>query len=589
MEGVYILDFTQNRDNGLWTGQDKLLDPCWEYEIFYYESQWGKEFQKRSYIWSGGREFSVRVKEGRSSHGFSPFFRIGSRHGHILFFMVFWSGNWQVSIDREGNFRALIPGGKNIKFLKAQEFPKVYIFSSRKGDWDHLTAKMYAYGREHIYPRVPALPVEWNPWWTFEDALINESVFLENACAAKEMGIELCTLDAGWYGNNKDIHWSCQQGDWDTVSGDRFPHGLGFLSEQIHKMGMSFGLWVEPEALGRDSQAIKDHPEFEAVSSLGPYENPYLCLADSRAARWLFNVLCRLIDMVSCDWLKLDFNMDPKDGCCRTDHGHGEKDGLFWHYQAYYDILKKLRKKYPELILENCSSGGLRCDGALFSLTHVTFLSDVDETSHSLDSFYELSRFVPPEHILHWAWSQTRTYEDGSHAFEGYEIHEDTPEDEIRYTLRAAMLHGMGISRDLTAMAQRTRQIFKAEIYFYKALIRPFLFHSVICHLLNENGCMALQYISGNQQHSFKEEETGCQNRHLVFVFCKKEFSDGAVKICLKHLEYNTVYRIQSRDAVELSGDSLRTGADLMERGLVFQGYKMRAFIFQIDVECSVF
>ena len=74
-----------------------------------------------------------------------------------------------------------------------------------------------------------------------------------------------------------------------------------------------------------------------------------------------------------------------------------------------------------------------------------------------------------------------------------------------------------------------------------------------------------------------------------MFVFCKKEFSDGAVKICLKHLEYNTVYRIQSRDAVELSGDSLRTGADLMERGLVFQGYKMRAFIFQIDVECSVF
>ncbi len=46
MEGVYILDFTQNRDNGLWTGQDKLLDPCWEYEIFYYESQWGKEFKK---------------------------------------------------------------------------------------------------------------------------------------------------------------------------------------------------------------------------------------------------------------------------------------------------------------------------------------------------------------------------------------------------------------------------------------------------------------------------------------------------------------------------------------------------------------
>lgn len=579
MEEVSVLKFHYDPEEGLCTRAEPLLEPGSAYEIYYYESQWGREFDKKTRPWTQGQRFDIQCTWGRSSHGYSPFLRIGSSKGHILAVMVAWSGNWGISIDEHGAFQAEIPykaseaDGSDRSGTcctkAAGDFPCVYIFSAADGDWDKLTAKIHTYGRKYLYPPAKILPVEWNPWWTFEDVLINEDVFLENARAARDLGVELCTLDAGWYGESGKIHWSRQQGDWDIVNTERFPHGLKFLSDHIHALGMAFGLWAEPEALGRESRLIREHPEFEAICRGRRYDNSYVCLGNPDGAKWLLDTLTHLLDTACPDWMKLDFNMDPGEGCTRTDHGHGAGDGLFWHYKAYYDILKKLRNKYPQLVIENCSSGGLRCDTAMFSLTHLTFLSDVDETSHSLDSFYELSRFIPPEHILHWAWSETRTYDDGSHAFEGFEIREDTPEDEIRYTLRAAMLHVMGFSRNFAALPENIREIFREEIRFYKTEVRPLLTRARVFHLLNADGGMALQYQDGD--------------RRLLFVFCKKDFVQCPLKIPPVHLKPEQAYNIKCRGTGNTLADAgRRTGQQLMEEGISLLGEPKRAWIFQI-------
>lgn len=514
MEEVSVLKFQYDPEDGLYTRAEPLLEPGSAYEIYYYESQWGREFDKKTRPWTQGQRFDIQCTWGRSSHGYSPFLRIGSTKGHILAVMVAWSGNWSISIDEHGAFQAEIP-------YKASEADG----SDRSG----------------------------------------------TCCtkAAGDLGVELCTLDAGWYGESGKIHWSRQQGDWDIVNTERFPHGLKFLSDHIHALGMAFGLWAEPEALGRESRLIRKHPEFEAICRGRRYDNSYVCLGNPDGAKWLLDTLTHLLDTACPDWMKLDFNMDPGEGCTRTDHGHGAGDGLFWHYKAYYDILKKLRNKYPQLVIENCSSGGLRCDTAMFSLTHLTFLSDVDETSHSLDSFYELSRFIPPEHILHWAWSETRTYDDGSHAFEGFEIREDTPEDEIRYTLRAAMLYVMGFSRNFAALPENIREIFREEIRFYKTEVRPLLTRARVFHLLNADGGMALQYQDGD--------------RRLLFVFCKKDFVQCPLKIPPVHLKPEQAYNIKCRGTGNTLADAgRRTGQQLMEEGISLLGEPKRAWIFQI-------
>ena len=84
---------------------------------------------------------------------------------------------------------------------------------------------------------------------------------LANARVAAELGINLIVLDAGWFGDaEREAHWTRQRGDWEQVNLRRFPHGLPWLAEQIHGLGLRFGLWMEPEGMGADSCPRRDHP-----------------------------------------------------------------------------------------------------------------------------------------------------------------------------------------------------------------------------------------------------------------------------------------------------------------------------------------
>ncbi|HAB60768.1 MAG TPA: alpha-galactosidase, partial [Lachnospiraceae bacterium] len=89
----------------------------------------------------------------------------------------------------------------------------------------------------------------------------------------------------------------------------------------------------------------------------------------------LYQFITDLVEETNADFIKLDFNLDPEYGCNRIDHGHGQGDGLFQHYREYYRILDAVRERFPNLIIENCASGGLRCDLGMLQHVHTTFLS----------------------------------------------------------------------------------------------------------------------------------------------------------------------------------------------------------------------
>ena len=238
--------------------------------ILAFRSEWGREFSPQWY--DGARALSVGSAQGRSSHGYSPFLYILQEDGTACCAAVCWSGNWRVEFDGNGGvdfvlppemFRGTLEPGESI------ELP-VLLFGTNPGGMDALCGGIADWLETNWMPpsRIPVLTVEWNHWWTYEDVEINETVFLENARAAKQLGVTLCTLDPGL-------------------------------------------------------------------------------------------------------------------GCKRDDHGHQEGLGMFFHVKNYYRVLDRLREKYPKLILENCSSGGLRFDLEMFRHTDVSFLSDPDELPHS--------------------------------------------------------------------------------------------------------------------------------------------------------------------------------------------------------------
>jgi alpha-galactosidase len=351
---------------------------------------------------------------------------------------------------------------------------------------DENAAAYAAVGRSHWYPKntlSTALPVEWNHWWTYEDRAITEQTFRANVDVAAQMGMEVCALDAGWFGpSDPGTHWYDYRGDWHIVNTTRFPSGIRALSDYVHAKGMAFGLWCEIEALGVRAEAGLTNPAIVARRDDTPCG--YVCLASDAGWAWAFATLDRLISDYRADWIKLDFNLDPGAGCNRTDHGHGAGDGLHGHYQGYYRLLTAIRAKHPEVVLENCSSGGLRIDLGIAQQTHMAFLSDPDWPEHSLQLFWGASSMLAPDAILHWGFCEWGFADHPQQTFDPTSA--AVSATQLDYYTRISMLHRFGFSQGLPTLLPWIRDRYVQHIDIYKTVVRRFVRTAQLHRLTNQ-------------------------------------------------------------------------------------------------------
>ena len=185
--------------------------------------------------------------------------------------------------------------------------------------------------------------------------------------------------------------------------------------------------------------------------------------------------MSRLVTTIGARWVKLDFNVDPDAGCTRTDHGHGAGEGLFRHYLGLYEVLDQFRARHPEVLLEACSSGGLRIDLGLARHVHAFFLSDPDYTEHHLQVLWGAARMLPPLGILHWSQSQWR----GDHALQqlDWKTLEAARFDAM---LRAAMLHRFGVSLRLPELRKDLLERLAVHVAFYRENVADLLAGAVL-------------------------------------------------------------------------------------------------------------
>lgn len=446
-----------------------------------FRSEWGREMTPRLVPAAG---LSLAVRSGRSCCGAAPYAFLREENGAWHWYAVCWPGNWRLTFTEGG--RVIFAMDEDMlsgTLAPGETLPLPQALTADGGDSrDALCRDVCAYLRDTLPPtRLRPEEISWNHWWRYEDAEITEDVVLRNARAAAELGLTQVVLDAGWFGDaDGESHWTRLRGDWERVNHRRFPHGLAWLAEQIHGLGLRFGLWVEPEGMGADSRLRGEHPEWEALRDGKPLQEPCLCLGAEGAAEHVYEQLARLIRLTKADWVKLDFNVNPGLGCNRGDHGHAPGMGLYSHVTAYMALLNRLRETFPGLVVENCASGGMRMDLCTLAHTDVCFLSDPDETPHSLQVFLSLS-FLPPERLLHWAWSDTRLYPDGSRVFPG--LPGDAAPSSLASALEGAMLHPWGISRELTTLTAAQRETLRAHVRLYREAIAPMLARSRL-HLL---------------------------------------------------------------------------------------------------------
>ncbi len=534
------------------------------WEVHSFSSGWGAEFEPARQRLEGG-DLVLETRAGRSSQGMHPFAAAGDGRQRLTL-TVAWSGNWIIRFQAEGQDYVLSAGLNHWQFHKdlapgERVVSPPVVLALTDDDVNAASNALARWGRRHLYPANTlsrALPVEWNHWWPYEDVAIDEETFRRNVDQAAEMGLEVATLDAGWFGDPEG-QWYRKRGDWHLVNRRRFPSGIPALSDYVHAKGLKFGIWCEIEAVGADAHLAETHPEYLALRDgqrLG-----YLCFGNPAVRDWAYGILERLIVEYGADWIKLDFNLDPGAGCNRTDHGHGPGDGLFEHYLGYYRVLERVRRNHPEVILENCSSGGLRIDLGILERTQMTFLSDPDWPVHDLQLFWGATCMVAPSACLHWPWSEWRANQD--------RVPEQTfnPADPgltrtaLDYYTRMSMLNWLGYSLRLPDAPEWVRERLATHARLYQTRVRRFVREADLYKLCGQ----PLRDGGGDRWQGFLYVAPGAQEGAL-FVF-RLPGGGERRRLALTGLIADRVYTIEDVD----SGRAWQaTGGDLMEAGLLF-------------------
>jgi alpha-galactosidase len=221
--------------------------------------------------------------------------------------------------------------------------------------------------------------------------------------AAAKAGCEYFVIDAGWYA---DLHedWSQTIGAWQP-SGTRWPNGLRFVTDRIRAAGMTPGLWLEPEVAGAKSLlAQKPDNWFLIRHGKRVFKNSRLLLdfRNPEVRAYLDQVIARLVKEYGIGYIKMDYNVDSLQGTEINADSLGQ--GLLEHNRAHLAWLDGILNRYPDLVIENCGSGGGRMDYAMLSRLQLQSMTDQEDYLKLPAILVGASAAVLPEQLAIWSY-----------------------------------------------------------------------------------------------------------------------------------------------------------------------------------------
>ena len=352
---------------------------------------------------------AIGSSRGSSSHQYNPSLILceknaGEEQGCCYGFSLIYSGNFLMEAEKDQYSQLRINAGINPRGFSwllnpgdCLESPELVLAFTAQG----FTALSHLYHdvfRDNLcrspYVKKPR-PVVINSW---EAAYFDfdEKKLLDIAKSSLQMGVDLFVLDDGWFGKRDND--CCSLGDW-SVNQDKLPDGLNGLSQRIHDMGLSFGLWIEPEMVSEDSDLYRSHPDWclrapHRPAVRGRYQ---LVLDLSRAdvCGYLIEAINKLLSEAQIEYIKWDMNRSLSEAwSALLDRGH---QGEVYHRYVLglYHIMDQVILTHPDIIFCGCSGGGGRYDPAMYYYQPQIWCSDNTDAISRLKIQYGTSFFYP--------------------------------------------------------------------------------------------------------------------------------------------------------------------------------------------------
>ncbi len=440
--------------------------------------------------------------------------------------------------SQEGDSTRLMPG-------EAYHVPIVFL-GAHLGGTDAGGNQMRKWLRAKVCPQItdPNYPLlTLNSWGS--GMAIDEGMAASMSKNAAKLGLELFHIDAGWFQT---------VGDW-RPSTSKFPNGLQRVSQAVKAQGLKFGLWTgwtqgglgddlpEPEmTLNVFSPQRRTWFASPPKSGWKPedFVGSDVCLADTDAQKWSLTMLDNLVKHIGIDMLEHDQRMVVSH-CDQQDHSHtgSSTDIAYRAALGYYDVYDQLKKRHPNLMLEDCVNGGRMVDYGVLKRVSYISISDTYTPLANRQAFYDNSFALPPA------------------VCECYVSDRELPktDEEFLTMLRSGMMGWFTLMQDPATWSPHRFELAKLEFHRFKTLLRPLVRNGDLYHSLPRpklGQWDGVQYCSADATKS------------IVMAF-RGGSKEEQITIPLRGLNKRWTYRVIDP---KMNADLQDTGEALMRNGL---------------------
>lgn len=500
-----------------------------DFNLYRLRSKWSAEGKliKESFLslqmepsWQRYGVQSVRFGQIGSMpvRGFFPWTAVEDEKYHVMLgAQLYHNGSWQMELYGKDDRAALSGGladreyGHWMKKLEPGESflsPKA-VLSVCTGDVDDIAWRLTEAQKEGL-KQAPAvereLPVIFNEFCTTWGNPTEENL-LRIAETLRGRGFAYCVIDAGWYAiGNGD--WNNDMGDW-NINEERFPGGFGKTVEAIRAAGMIPGLWFEPECVGKAAEAFK-REEWQLKRDGVPIQaggRRFWDIRREEVVDYLTDKVVGILKKYGFGYLKIDYNDNVGIGC---EGAESLGEGLRQSAEASRSFFRKIRREMPELVIENCSSGGHRLEPSMQAVSSMSSFSDAHECITIPIIAANVQRAILPGQSQIWA--VLRRTDD---------------ERRLYYSMASTLLGRMCVSGDVCDLDRRQWEIVEEGMAFYRRAV------PVIRNGKNKRvGCEDISYVHPVGFQAVIREGTGdAAGQMLVVIHRFYRGDDGGEEI----------------------------------------------------------
>ncbi|NDV58043.1 alpha-galactosidase [Bacteroides sp. 519] len=526
----------------------------------------------------GKKEIDTKLGS-RANMFVSPFFQLAldseseENNGEVLVGTIGWTGNFRFTFEVDNENKLRIISGINPyaseytlaanDVFRTPDFYFTYSFEGR----GQASRNFHDWARYHQLKAGNQTRMTLLNNWEATYFDFNEDKLISLMDEAVKLGVDMFLLDDGWFANKYPRSSDHQGlGDWEETK-DKLPNSVGRLVEEAQKKGIKFGIWIEPEMVNPKSELYEKHKDW--VIHLPNRDEYYfrnqmvLDLSNPAVQDHVFGVVDRLMTQYpDIAFFKWDCN-SPITNIYSPYLKNKQSHLYIQHVRGLYNVLERVKAKYPNLPMMLCAGGGGRSDYEALKYFTEFWPSDNTDPIERLFIQWGFSQVFPSKtlcaHVTTWNRNTS-----------------------IKFRTDVAMMGKLGFDIKLEDMNTNEQQFCRQAVNNYNQL-KPVILDGDLYRLVSpyEGNHTSSMYVSKDK------------NKAVLFAFdIHPRYAEKLLPIRLQGLDKDKSYHVKEINLMpgassSLNGnDQVYSGEYLMNVGInMFTTQQLNSRIIEITIK----